>query len=468
MKLLDYLSRQPRHILWLYALMGIVIVGSIDYFSGREIGVSIFYLFPIGAIAWFLGRRSGVLAAGVGAVAWLAAELLSISEYSHPVVPFWNGAVRAGFFLVSAALISEVAFRKKIEETLRSQTSVLQSILNSMGDGVMVTDSQGRIILYNPAAERLLRSSLANTTLRDWLAKEEIFLPDRLTPYPAREHPLQKAILGEATTGVEMFVRDSNSAEEIWLVATGRPLIVNTKGNGGVLVLSDASARKLLEKQIAEISDREQLRMGHDLHDGVCQQLVSTAFAASVLHQRLIEKSLPESKTAEQIVDLLNDAISDSRSLARGLYPVKLDLDGLSSALEELAESTENISGISCHFECEQAVLIHDAVAGTNLYRIAQEAVNNAVKHSKAKSIIIELEAVEEEVMLTVNDDGIGFLPGKVTTQGGMGLHIMRYRARLIGASLEIRRGNSGGTGVICSFLNTNQVMNSHERSKTA
>jgi len=295
--------------------------------------------------------------------------------------------------------------------------------------------------------------------------RNEIFLPDRLTPYPPQDHPLQKAISGEATTEVEMFLRDAATGEEIWLSATGRPLIVDKKCEGGVMVFSDVTSRKLMEKQIAEISEREQLRMGHDLHDGVCQQLVSTAFAANLLRERLQEKDMPEARTAEQIVDLLNNAISDSRSLARGLYPVKLDLDGLGSALEELAENTRNISGICCRFQCEQPVLIHDSVAGTNLYRIAQEAVNNAVKHSNAKNISIELDAVEEEVMLTVSDDGMGFSPSKINGNQvkGMGLHIMRYRARLIGASLEIRPGHNGGTTVICSFLNSNKVDNSHE-----
>lgn len=455
MKLLDYLGRQSKRSLWLHAMLGMTVIGYFDYVSGPELGVSIFYLLPIAGIAWFLGRRAGVIAAALGAVTWLTAELLWAVEYSHPLVPFWNATVRACLFLVSAALISEVAFRKKIEEALRNQTSILQSILDSMGDGVVVADAQSRILLYNPAAGRLLRNLKSNTSLENWLAEEEIFLPDRLTPYPAHEHPLQKAIQGETTAGMEMYLRDRKTGEEIWLSASGRPLIVNEMGNGGVLVFSDISSRKLLEKQIAEISDREQLRLGQDLHDGVCQQLVSTAFASNVLFQRLSEKNLPEAKTAEQIVDLLNDAIGDSRSLARGLYPVKLDIDGLPSALEELCESMERISKITCCFKCEQPVLIHDGVAGTNLYRIAQEAVNNAIKHSQAKSIIVELEAVEEEVVLAVTDNGIGFSEKKVNAQGGMGLHIMRYRAHLIGASLDIRRGNAGGTMVICSFLNT-------------
>ncbi|MFN7138177.1 MAG: ATP-binding protein [Limisphaerales bacterium] len=355
-----------------------------------------------------------------------------------------------------------------MEAALRSQTGILESILNSMGDGVIVADTQARILLYNPAAERLLRSSLSNVTFQDWLLQQQIFLPDRLTPYPVQEHPLMKAIRGESTDSAEMFLRDPRTKEEIWLSATGRPLMQNKREKGGVLVFSDVSSSKLLEKQIAEVSDRERLRMGQDLHDGVCQQLVSTAFAASVLRQKLEEKGIQEAKSAEQIVDLLNDAITDARRLARGLYPVKLEVDGLTIALEELAENVEHMSEINCRFECDQPVSISDPVVATNLFRIAQEAVNNAIKHSQAKNIIIELEAVEEEVTLSVRDDGVGFSGKKAENGSGMGLHIMNYRARLIGASLDVRPSATGGTTVICSFLNLNQVKDTHEHTRAA
>src|SRR5208283_5881428 len=254
--------------------------------------------------------------------------------------------------------------------------------------------------------------------------------------------------------GAEVYLRQGESSEGIWLSATGRPLL-DERGRirGGVVVYTDMSARKLMEKQVAEISDREQRRIGQDLHDSLCQHLVSIGFAAELLRDRLARQPLPEADQAGVIADMVNEGISQARHLARGLYPVRLELDGLASALEELTESINARGQVECRFACEDQVLIYDEVAGGNLYRIAQEAINNALKHAHCRQITVGLSAVEDEVILTVKDDGVGFAAG-LPSNSGMGLHIMHYRARMIGASLDIRRGAAGGTVVLCSFHN--------------
>ncbi len=340
------------------------------------------------------------------------------------------------------------------EAALRRQTSILQSILNSMGDGVMVADAQGKILLFNPAAARLIQAGLGTLAHGDSVQQCQTYLPGTLTTYPSNEHPLLRAVRGEITDGAEIFLRRSDTSEGIWLTATGRPLI-DEQGciQGGVVVYTDLSARKLMERQVAEISDREQRRLGQDLHDTLCQHLVSIAFASELLRQKLENYHLPETSQAEAILEMVNDGISQARHLARGLYPVRLEIEGLASALEELAATTQARNNVFCQFSCEEQVLIRDPVAGNNLYRIAQEAVNNALKHGRCKSISIGLGAVEEEVILTIKDDGVGFPEGLVSN-AGMGLHIMNYRARMIGASLDIRRGAGGGTIVLCSFHN--------------
>ena len=257
-------------------------------------------------------------------------------------------------------------------------------------------------------------------------------------------------------------MRPSGASDGLWLTVTGRPLI-DEQGRiqGGVVVYTDISSRKLMEKQIAEISDREQRRIGQDLHDNLCQHMVSIAFAAELLRDKLERKALAEATQAETIAEMVNEGISQARNLARGLYPVRLEVDGLASALEELAATAQARNNIACHFACDEQVLIHDEVAGNNLYRIAQEAVNNAIKHGRGKNISIGLGAVEDEVTLTVKDDGIGF-PETLEAGSGMGLHIMNYRAKMIGAFLDIRRGAGGGTIVICSFHN--QPIQKNER----
>ena len=488
MKLLDYLSRRHRVEIILLGYALTLVIGWADFVTGPVVALMLFYLIPLFMVAWYAGRWHGLCLALVSGLLWYAVKVkLHDPRYTNnQLALFWNVIMRLGVFAVASLLTSEVAERKRVElalrqtqqglelraqelarseAALRQQTGILQSILNSMGDGVMVADDQAKILLFNPTAERLVRTGLGDITPEQWIRQQSAFLPSNLTTFPTSEHPLLRAIRGEKIDGAEMLLHRPGSTDDLWLNTTARPLVDDHgKLHGGVVVFSDITARKLLEKQIAEISDREQARIGQDLHDGVCQQLVSTAFAAELLREKLSLQHRPETVQAEKIAEMVNDAISQSRHLARGLYPVRLEVDGLSSALEEMAANLQSRTGVRCRFACDEPVLIHDETAGSNLYRIAQEAANNAVKHGHCKNISIGLGAVEDEVTLTIKDDGIGFhdspAPG-----AGMGLHIMNYRARMIGATLDIRRSAAGGTIVICSFHNENLLHKFHVKT---
>ena len=337
------------------------------------------------------------------------------------------------------------------EAALHPQMKILPSILNSIEDGVIVVDTRGNILFFNPESERLLRTTLTGSRIEECFQQYETYLPDMLTAYPAGEHLLKQALRGETVHGTEMFLRHPKIPEGIWLTVSAQPLTDPQRlVRGAIIVLSDISTRKLMEKQIAEISEREQRRIGQDLHDGLCQELVSASLTCGVLAQQL--KNMPQVDTVKQLSGLLDDCIAQARALARAFYPVRLEVDGLASALEELAATTERRSNIPCRFVCEQRPAIYDQVGEVTLYRIAQEAVANAVKHSQATEISIGLEAVEDEVTVTIADNGIGFSPR--ARHNGMGLHMMRYRARVIGASLDIRDGPSSGTVVSCFFQN--------------
>jgi signal transduction histidine kinase len=209
-----------------------------------------------------------------------------------------------------------------------------------------------------------------------------------------------------------------------------------------------AIARIRLERQILEISDREQARIGQDIHDGLCQQLIGLAFNAKSLDQSLNSQSRPEAASAHKICFLLDEAITEARRVCRGLYPVRLKTEGLVSALEELAHSVGERFSLPCDCEVVNRRLLCDITTGTHLYRIAQEAVNNAVKHSGARRIRMRLSASEGGLELLVQDDG-GGIRANTNPAGGMGMHIMDYRARTIGGSLEIQT-NGGGTTVLC------------------
>jgi signal transduction histidine kinase len=146
---------------------------------------------------------------------------------------------------------------------------------------------------------------------------------------------------------------------------------------------------------------------------------------------------------------MVDDAITQARQLARGLQPVTLEASGLASALRGLAEKVEEVYHISCVFDCERIVPVRDNVIAMHLYRIAQEAVNNAIKHGKARMIILELAEESGHVRLTVRDNGVGMEAG-VRDSKGMGLHSMAYRAAMIGGTFDIRPGLRGGTIANC------------------
>jgi len=210
---------------------------------------------------------------------------------------------------------------------------------------------------------------------------------------------------------------------------------------------AEIAARERVERELLNISEREQRRLGHDIHDSLCQHLTGTALAGQVLVQNLRAQSSPQTANAAKVVELIEDGIALSRNLAKGLNSVSLSSAGLMEALEDFAATTSDLFKISCRFECPLPVLIADSQTAEHLYRIAQEAVGNAVKHGHAKHIIIRLELSKAGKMLRVIDDGTG-LPVLDGNGKGMGLRIMSYRADMIGAKFSIRRRDVSGTVV--------------------
>jgi signal transduction histidine kinase len=206
-----------------------------------------------------------------------------------------------------------------------------------------------------------------------------------------------------------------------------------------------------LEQEIIRVSEREQQRIGRNLHDGVCQYLAAIGFTASMLRQRLERESNSLAESAGEIVNLLQDAAVRTRDFARGLSPVDRDEGGLESALEELAASTSKLAGISCTFICPATIQVQDNRFAVHLFRIAQEALSNALKHGRAKTVVIALEIGDGLCSLRISDDGIGFDPDSIERKG-MGLSIMRYRARMLGGKLEIQPNYPSGTVVSCAI----------------
>jgi signal transduction histidine kinase len=209
-----------------------------------------------------------------------------------------------------------------------------------------------------------------------------------------------------------------------------------------------------LEKDILLVSEREQLRIGRDLHDGLGSHLAAIGYALAFLKHDLHQRNQPEATKTEHIHGLVIDAMSLLRNLLQGIFLTQLDdFGGLSLALEDLASHTARLSGLSVYFSETEDTLIHDPEHSKQLYRIAQEAVNNAVKHAEAKKITIILSKCENTLTLIITDDGNGMALLANNTRG-MGLCSMRYRARALGGDLNIDSTPNQGTTVFCKIPN--------------
>jgi len=335
---------------------------------------------------------------------------------------------------------------KRAEEMLAEERNVASAILDTVGALVVVTDTRGRIVRFNRACEQTTGYSFEEVNgRRIW---ELLRVPE--------EGDRIRAIFDRLRSGAL-----PSDYESFWMTKSGdrrliswsSTILTGPRSEVTHIIATgiDITERKRLEEAVLDISAREQRRIGQDLHDDLGQHLTGVAFMARVLQDRLAEASLPESAEAAKIVALVNEAILRTRELARGLLPVVAEARGLMSALERLAGEVSDLFRISCRFEARDPVLIHTEAVADHLYHVAQEAVNNAIKHGRASSIAIELTRDASGGILTIRDDGAGFhtLAGH---RPGIGMQIMQYRAKMIGGSLDVRPSPGGGTVVRCTF----------------
>jgi PAS domain S-box-containing protein len=340
----------------------------------------------------------------------------------------------------------DISDLKRIEEELQEERNFVSAILDTVGALVVVLDDEGRILRFNPACE--LTTGYSMEEVQGKCIWDLFLLPGEADRFRTIFEVLGKNLLPQDYQ-TSWITRHGDQR----LIAWTSTLLPGSGETGNYVIATgiDITERKHLEKAILDISGREQRRIGQDLHDGLGQHLTGIAFMAKVHEARLAEQNRSETDDAAKIVKLVNEAIHKTRELARGLLPVVSDSQGLMSALHLWAAEVEDLFGVSCRFQCEMPVLIDDNAMSTHLYHIAQEAVNNAIKHGEARNILIQLTAQHGRGTLAIRDDGKGIAERPASTHG-MGLHIMNYRAAMIGGALEIRRDTTRGTVVICLF----------------
>jgi PAS domain S-box-containing protein len=214
-------------------------------------------------------------------------------------------------------------------------------------------------------------------------------------------------------------------------------------------IIRDITQRKELEREVLEIAALEQRRIGQELHDDIGQRLTGLGMMADALAQQLAQDKPKRQEAAARIVAELGRVREQARNLSLGLVPIDVDAGGLQAALEGLAARTHEHAGVTCTLDCPQPVTFGGTITATHLFRIAQEAVNNALRHGKARRIVLSLVRQEDQLVLTVQDNGAG-IAQPADESRGLGIRLMRNRASLIGARLEIGPADGGGTLVRC------------------
>ena len=363
-------------------------------------------------------------------------------------------ALRGGQGKIIGAIncLHDITVRKRTENALRESEERSRAVIHQSTAGIAGTDLVGHIIFANEKFCSMLgykERELVGKTIFEITDPEDLAESKRLFHRIVRKaEPYQ----------LEKRYRRKDGSN-LWVSVSASPLRdVEGKTQSAVSVVLDIGDQKKaqailedrargLEGEILTISDREQRRLGQELHDSLCQHLTAIAFMARSVALRLKKHRVIEVEHIDKIAELINDGVTEARTIARGLHPVEMEPPGLVTALAALVKQRH--WPVPCRLEADEEISVPDSTAALHLYRIAREAVINANKHARAREIIVRMRRSGKGIELSVIDDGVG-IPPNSPAGSGMGFHIMEYRARSIGARLEIKQVKPHGTRLTC------------------
>jgi PAS domain S-box-containing protein len=375
-------------------------------------------------------------------------------ERPHGVLGVFSQTVRefgeyeVHLLQLMANILGERIEQRRAERQLRNSERRAKAVLDTTVDAIITIDEMGHIESFNQAAENIFG-----------YAAEEVIGENvkLLMPSPYRDEH-------------DHYLENYRETGEPKIIGVGREVVGRRKdGSTFPLQLSvsevqlkderlftgiirDLSEKKRLEKEILRISEEERRRIGQDLHDGLGQMLNAIALFSETLAEQLEELDTDLAERARFITEKIREADEQARNLGRGLVMVNIEKDGLAGALKRLCANAEELYGISCRLKQKGELEVEDETIDTHLYRIAQEAINNAVRHGEATEIVVTIASGSEYLRLRIKDNGAGFPDELDENTSGMGVPTMHYRAHLIGGSLHIQSNPSGGTIVTCTL----------------
>ena len=353
--------------------------------------------------------------------------------------------VRLGNRRLFTGMVRDITERKRAEAALRESEQRMRAILETAVEGIITIDERGVVESINPAACRIFGHEPNEVVGRN---------VNVLMPSPDHERH-DSYLANYSRTGHAKIIGIGREVVGLRKDGTTFPMDLSVcevrLGDRRLFTgfVRDISERRELEQAVAAAGEQERSRIARELHDGLGQQLGGLLFLMNGLHRDLRDANVPQAETAEQLGQELSTALTQARNLAHELYSVSPTPEGLVEALENLTERVATDRGVSCEFVSEPTVLINNPTVASHLYRLAQEAVHNALKHSRATRIHIELTRRPDAVELKVRDNGIGFSPQPGSR--GLGLRTMEQRARLMSGRLIVNTHADGGVEVICS-----------------
>ena len=347
----------------------------------------------------------------------------------------------------------DITEQKHAENKHQKNYEQIKAILDTTVDAIITISEQGTIQSFNKAAEKIFGYEAEDVIGHN----VKLLMP---SPYHEEHDGYihnyvetgHRKIIG---IGREVVGRRKDGAVFPMELAVSEIKLDHKRIFTGLV--RDISERRQLELEILRISEYERQNIGQELHDGLGSQLSGIGMICQLLARKMKKAEHPESSDVSEIADQIKEADYLARNIARGLVPVPPEPSGLRQALHRLAETTERTYGITCTIKEEGEVLVEDNAVSTHLYRIAQEAFSNAVRHGKPERIVARIAIVDDELILEVIDDGIG-IPDTLPKEKGVGLRTMKHRASVIRGKLSVKRGEKGGTVVSCRLHSFSSV----------
>lgn len=460
-----------------YRAAGVLLLQGLLFYayslSGPWIPLGIFYLLNLYFTAKYVGGRYAYLLAIFAAGGKTLIKIGFFPEDAQWWQAQWQFVSSLSIYLMFCYLMNlQLKGLRHAEAALDKLSTLNEAIVTNTDSAMLVFKESGECIIVNDAAARIFGKTVQQLSRLNYLdaagwSEAQLLEAAQVTMQNGVEFKFSTRIAGDNRRVLWCIasVRRIRSSMTSYLLMALTDITAHKEAEDAIQRADKETAVALARAGIAErkllnISEETQQRIGRELHDDLGQRLTGVAFMSEVLFQRLKDEKSQELQHAAKITALVNEALSRTRVLAQGLYPAELTEKGFAQMMGKFADYLSGIYQVECEFDCPPECQIEDTEIAINLFRITQEAATNAVKHGKATRLELHFTSISNQcALLEILDNGSGIVAGG-SESAGLGLRTMRYRAEMIGATLDISARENGGTRVAVQLPLTHKMKN--------